>query len=126
VVQPGRGVVAWGARTLSADPAWIYINSRRIVGLIAEQLRRDNEWAVFETNDRELWKVLERDVTVRLREFWEAGLIAGTRALPEFSVRCDDETNPLELRDAGGLSVAVALRAVGTTESILVDLRIGG
>jgi phage tail sheath protein FI len=126
VSQAGRGVVAWGARTLSSDPAWQFINSRRVVGLVTEQLRRDNEWAVFETNDASLWKVLERDVSVRLREFFEAGMIAGTRALPEFSVRCDSETNPLELRDAGGLNIAVSLRPVGTTESILVDLRFGG
>ena len=126
ISQPGRGVVAWGARTLSRDPAWIHVNSRRVVGLIAEQLRRDNEWAVFESNVPELWKVLERDVSVRLREFWEAGLIAGTRARPEFAVRCDSETNPAELRETGGLNVAVALTPIGTTESILVDLRIGG
>jgi hypothetical protein len=126
ISQPGRGVVAWGARTLSRDPAWLHVNSRRVVGLIAEQLRRDNEWAVFETNAPELWKVLERDVSVRLREFWEAGLIAGTRARPEFAVRCDSETNPTEMRETGGLNVAVALTPIGTTESILVDLRIGG
>jgi phage tail sheath protein FI len=125
ISQAGRGVVAFGARTLSNDPAWIHINSRRVMGLVTEQLRRDNEWAVFETNEPGLWKILERDVLVRLREFWEAGLISGTRALPEYSVRCDAETNPMDLRDAGGLSVEVRMRPVGTTESILVDLRIG-
>ena len=30
VVQPGRGVVVFGARTMSTDPAWAFINSRRI------------------------------------------------------------------------------------------------
>jgi hypothetical protein len=125
VVQPGRGVVVWGARTMSVDPAWIFINSRRIVSMITEQLRRDNEWAVFEVNDTSLWKVIERDVQVRLGEFWEAGLISGTRSRAEYSVECNESTNPVEARDSGMLNVQVALRPVGTTERILIDLRLG-
>lgn len=125
VSQPGRGVVVWGARTLSRDPAWQFVNSRRVVGLVTEQLRRDNEWAVFEPNDRSLWKVLERDVNVRLQEFWEAGLISGGRSAPEFSVDCSESTNLPATRDAGIVNVEVTLRPVGTTERILIDLRIG-
>ena len=111
---------------MSDDPAWRFINSRRIVSMISEQLRRDNEWAVFEVNDASLWKVIERDVRVRLEQFWEAGLISGTRSRAEFSVECNDATNPMEYRDSGMLNVLVALRPVGTTERILIDLRLGG
>jgi hypothetical protein len=125
ISQPGRGVVVWGARTLSRDPAWQFVNSRRVVGLVTEQLRRDNEWAVFEPNDRSLWKVLERDVNVRLQEFWEAGLISGGRSAPEFSVDCSENTNLPATRDSGIVNVEVTLRPVGTTERILIDLRIG-
>lgn len=125
IVQPGRGVVIWGARTLSQDAAWQFVNSRRIVSMITEQLRRDNEWAVFETNEPALWKILERDVMVRLSQFWEAGLIAGTRSRAEFSVQCNEHTNPLAARDSGILNVAVALTPVGTTERITIDLRLG-
>ena len=125
IVQPGRGVVIWGARTMSTDRAWLFINSRRIVSMIGEQLRRDNEWAVFEVNDSSLWKVIERDVRVRLAQFWEAGLIAGARSQAEFSVECSEETNPLEARDSGMLNVLVAVRPIGTTERILIDLRLG-
>ena len=124
--QPGRGVVVWGARTLSRDPTWQFINSRRIVGMITDQLRRDSEWAVFEVNDPSLWKVLERDVAVRLRQLWEGGLIAGARALPEFSVHCNEQTNLAVSRDAGFVNVEVSVRPVGTTERILIDLRLGG
>lgn len=126
VVQPGRGVTVWGARTLSTDPQWTWINSRRVVSMIAEQLRRDNEWSIFENNDPALWKVIERDVRVRLDEFHEAGMLAGARNGGEYSVECNETTNPLALRQAGVLSVAVRLKPVGTTERILIDLRLGG
>jgi hypothetical protein len=126
VVQPCRGVVVWGARTLSTDPTWRFINSRRIVSMITEQLRRDNEWAVFEINSRSLWKTIERDVLVRLDQFWQAGIISGTRSQEEYSVECSEATNPLALREAGQLNVRVSLKPVGTTERILIDMRLGG
>lgn len=125
VVQPGRGAVVFGARTMSQDPAWVFVNSRRIVSMITEQLRRDNEWAVFEVNNRSLWKVMERDVLVRLEQFWRSGILSGDRPQAEYSVECSDATNPVALRDAGQLNVRVSLRPVSTTERILIDLRLG-
>jgi len=125
VIQPGRGTVVFGARTMSTDPAWSFINSRRIVSMITEQLRRDNEWAVFEPNSRSLWKTVERDVLVRLDQFFEAGILSGTRSQEEYSVQCNEATNPIAMRDAGQLNVRVSLRPVGTTERILIDLRLG-
>jgi phage tail sheath protein FI len=94
--------------------------------MITEQLRRDNEWAVFEINSRSLWKTIERDVLVRLDQFWQAGIISGTRSQEEYSVECSEATNPLALREAGQLNVRVSLKPVGTTERILIDMRLGG
>ncbi len=125
VVQPGRGLLAFGARTLSTDPTWRYVNSRRIINMITEQLRRDSEWAVFETNNPHLWDVLERDVLFRLGEFATAGLLTGRRAGEDYSVKCNAETNLSTLRDAGQVNVQIRMRPVGTVEHIVVDLRIG-
>lgn len=125
VVQPGRGVVIWGARTLSLDPRWLFINARRTVSAVTEQLRRDNEWAVFEINHPSIWKVIERDCLARLEEFWAAGLLSGDRAGAEFSVECSEVNNPMIARDSGQLNVYVRLRPVGTTERIFIDLRLG-
>jgi uncharacterized protein len=126
VVQPGRGVVSFGARTLSDDISLRYVNARRVVNMVTEQLRRDSEWAVFETNNPHLWDVLERDVLFRLSEFASGGLLAGGKEGQDYSVQCDAETNPMVLRDAGQVNVMVRLRPVGTVENILIDLRIGG
>lgn len=125
IVQPGRGVVIWGARTMSMDRAWRFVNSRRIVGMITEQLRRDNEWVVFEPITASLWKIVERDVAVRLQQFWDQGLIAGTRSRSEFSVQCSEANNPLVARESGSVHVDIQLTPVGTTEHIQIDLRLG-
>ncbi len=125
LIQAGRGLVLFGARTLSGEPEWEFINSRRIVSMIAEQLRRDNEWAVFEPNDQDLWRLLERDINIRLEEIWENGVLAGDKAGQEYWVRCDTETNTPENRQAGEVSVRVRLRPVTTTEQIAIELVLG-
>jgi phage tail sheath protein FI len=126
LVQPGRGLVAFGARTLSTTENYRYINSRRVLNMVVEQLRRDNEWAVFETNNPHLWDVLERDVGFRLAQFASGGmLLDGPSGDQNYSVRCDRDTNLPQRRDAGQVNVEVRLRPVGTVEHITVDLRIG-
>lgn len=123
--QPARGVVVWGARTLSKDPRWLHINSRRIVSFITEQLRRDAEWVVFENQRPELWQIITRMVTTRMDGYWNAGLLTGDQAGSEYMVQCDAETNPAEVRDAGQIHVKVVLRPISTAEYIVVDLRLG-
>ncbi len=125
VIQPARGVVVWGARTLTNDPNFVHINSRRVVSMVAEQLRRDNEWAVFEQNDHKVWTVLERNARIRLEEFWRAGLITSEAPKGDFLVRCNRETNPRVEREAGKLNVHVRLRPIGMTEHVTIDLRLG-
>lgn len=125
IIQAGRGVVVWGARTLSADPNFRAINSRRVVSMVTEQLRRDNEWAVFEQNDAKVWAVLERNARVRLEEFWRAGLITSEAPRGDYLVQCDHETNSPVERNAGTLNVRVQLRPIGMTEHITIDLRLG-
>jgi hypothetical protein len=125
LMQPMRGVVVWGARTLSSDPRWLHINSRRIVSFIAEQLRRDSEWVVFENQRPELWDIVSRIVRARLDQLWGAGLLTGNEAGAEYLVQCDRELNPPEVRDAGQIHVKVMIRPISTTENIVVDLRLG-
>ncbi|MBA2320471.1 MAG: phage tail sheath family protein [Deltaproteobacteria bacterium] len=125
VSQPGRGVLVWGARTLSNDPRWIHINARRVVSLVAEQIRRDSEWIVFENQRPELWQVINSAIRGRLDQMWNAGLLSGDKAGSEYLVQCDEELNPPEVRDAGQVHVRVQLRPVATTEFIVVDLRLG-
>lgn len=126
IMQSGRGIVVFGARTLSVDSAYQFINSRRVISMITEQLRRDNEWVVFETNNPHLWDVLDRDVRYRLEQFWRAGLLAGDRAGEQYAVTCNATNNPRYLLETGQVNVEIRMRPVGTAEQIVIDLRLGG
>jgi hypothetical protein len=61
---PGRGIRIWGARTLSSDPAWRYINVRRLFNMVEASIERGTQWVVFEPNDQFLWSRVTRDVRV--------------------------------------------------------------
>ena len=75
---PGRGIRVWGARTLSSDPEWRYINVRRLFNYVSESIMEGTQWSVFEPNDEKLWiqlriaasnfltRVVERRRAVRL------------------------------------------------------------
>ena len=125
ILQRSRGVSVFGARTLSLDPVFRYINSRRILNLVIEQVRRDTEWAVFEVNNPHLWSVLSRDIKHRLNSFWNAGLLTMSENGSKYQVLCSKENNPQESLDQGRVHVGIKLQPVGATEQIQIDLNLG-
>jgi phage tail sheath protein FI len=106
---PGRGIKIWGARTLSSDPNWRYINVRRTFSSICRSLKAGTQWAVFETNDKKLWKRVVRQVSGFLLDLWMQGYLAGSTAEQGFYVRCDEELNPPENIEQGILTFSVGL-----------------
>ena len=50
-----RGIRLWGARTMTSDPQWKYINVRRLFIFIEESIDEGTQWVVFEPNDEPLW-----------------------------------------------------------------------
>ena len=125
ILQKSRGITVFGARTLSLDPVFRFINSRRILNLVIEQVRRDTEWAVFEVNNPHLWSVLSRDIKYRLNSFWNAGLLTSDNNGAKYQVICSKDNNPQELLDRGLVNVGIKLQPVGATEQIQIDLNLG-
>ena len=126
VLVPGKGLMPMGARTLSRDPIFQQINSRRIVNMIIEQIQRDTQWAVFEVNNPHLWPIVSRDVAARLEEVWNIGLLELSQEGEKYFVMCNEQNNPRYSLDAGYINVEVRLQPVGTTEQILIDFALGG
>ena len=119
---PGRGVKIWGARTLSSDTEWKYINVRRTFSRVCASLREGTQWAVFETNDKKLWKRLVRQVSGFLLDLWRTGYFAGSTPEQGFYVRCDEELNPQENIDKGILTCEVGIAIVQPVEFFKITL----
>jgi phage tail sheath protein FI len=116
---PGQGIRVWGARTLSSDPAWRYINVRRLFNFIEASIEVGTQWVVFEPNDQDLWARVRRDITAFLRRVWRSGALFGTTAEEAFYVKCDAELNPPEVRDAGQLIIEIGLAPVKPAEFVV-------
>src|SRR5207244_4070433 len=51
----GRGIRVWGARTLSSDPEFRYVNVRRFLIFLEASIDRGTQYVVFEPNAPETW-----------------------------------------------------------------------
>ncbi len=116
---PGRGIRVWGARTLSSNPAWKYINIRRFFNMVEKSIERATQWTVFEPNDPTLWGQIVRDVSAFLTMQWRMGALFGSTPSEAFFVKCDAENNPPETRDLGQLIVDIGLAPVKPAEFII-------
>jgi phage tail sheath protein FI len=119
-VFPGRGVRPYGARTLSSDASWRYVNVRRSASAIAHSIYLGTQWAVFEPNDRTLEKKLIREASAFLTGLWRKGYMQGDSPSESFHVRCDATTTTRADRDAGRIIVEIGLALAHPAEFIVV------
>jgi phage tail sheath protein FI len=114
-----RGIRVWGARTLSSDTDWTYINVRRLFNMIETTIMDGTQFAVFEPNDKKLWEGLKRTVNAFLRGLWRDGALFGATAEQAFFVKCDSETNPPESIDQGKVVVEIGIAPVKPAEFVI-------
>lgn len=119
---PGRGVRVWGARTLSSDPAWRYLNVRRLFNFLEQSILGGTQFAVFEPNDPQLWARLGRTIDAFLKTQWRQGALFGRVAEQAYYVKCDEETNPPELVDIGQVVVQIGVAPVKPAEFVVFQL----
>lgn len=118
-----RGIRVWGARTISSDPEWRYVNVRRLFNMVEESIENGTQWVVFEPNDHKLWKQVTRNISAFLLRVWRDGALFGQSPEEAFYVKCDAETNPPEVIDAGQMICEIGLCPTKPAEFVI--FRIG-
>jgi uncharacterized protein len=116
---PRDGILAYGARTLSSDPEWRYLNVRRLFNMVRESIEESTGWIVFEPNDRTTRANVVRDVHAFLTLLWRDGALMGRSPEEAFFVKCDEETNPAEVVDAGQLVAVIGMAPVKPAEFVV-------
>jgi uncharacterized protein len=119
---PGRGIRVWGARTMSSDPEWKYINVRRIFNYVSSSIMQGTQWAVFEPNDQRLWTSLTIAISNFLNRTWRSGALFGASATDAYFVKCDSETNPPEVIEAGQVVCEIGISPVKPAEFVIFRL----
>jgi phage tail sheath protein FI len=121
---PGRGIRVWGARTISSDSLWRYVNVRRLFNFLERSIDEGTQYAVFEPNDLPLWNRLKGSVGAFLRTVWRSGALQGAREEEAFFVKCGlGETMIQADIDAGRIIVLIGVAPVKPAEFVI--FRIG-
>ena len=116
---PGRGIRAWGARTLSSDTLWKYINVRRLFLFLEESIDEGTQWVVFEPNEEKLWARVRQTITQFLTRVWKDGALMGTTPEEAFFVTCDRTTMTQDDIDNGRLIVLIGVAPVKPAEFVI-------
>lgn len=116
---PGRGVLVWGARTISEDTLWRYVNVRRLLLFIEESIQEGTQFVVFEPNTPALWEQVKLQVSEFLTRQWAAGALVGATAEDAFKVICDASLNPPASMALGQLVVEVRLYPAPPAEFVV-------
>jgi phage tail sheath protein FI len=120
---PNRGIRVWGARTISSDPEWKYVNVRRYFLYLESSIDRGTQWAVFEPNGEALWANVRTTVSDFLYNEWVSGALLGTSPKEAFFVRCDRTTMTQNDLDNGRLICLIGVAAIKPAEFVI--FRIG-
>ncbi|KYF86338.1 hypothetical protein BE20_29375 [Sorangium cellulosum] len=119
----GRGIRLWGARTLSSDPEWKYVNVRRLFIFLEHSIDRGTQWVVFEPNNEALWARVKATIEAFLFGVWKTGALMGTKPEDAFFVRCDRSTMTQDDIDNGRLVCLIGVAPTYPAEFVI--FRIG-
>ena len=120
---PGRSYRVWGARTMSSDPEWKYVNVRRLFIYLEHSIDKSTQWAVFEPNNEALWANIRQTITDFLLVTWKSGALMGTKPEEAFFVRCDRTTMTQNDLDNGRLICLIGVAPTYPAEFVI--FRIG-
>ncbi len=116
---PGQGIRVWGARTVSSDPSWKYVNVRRLFIFIEESIKANTNWVVFEPNTPELWDRVQRTINGFLTSLWRDGALAGSSEGEAFFCTVDSTTMTKDDIDNGRLICMIGVAPVKPAEFVI-------
>ncbi|MGL4790221.1 MAG: phage tail sheath family protein, partial [Anaerotignaceae bacterium] len=116
---PGQGIRVWGARTVSSNSLWRYVNVRRLFIFIEESIRVSTNWVVFEPNDQILWLRVRRTIELFLTDLWRAGALSGGTAEDAFFVDIGANTMTQGDIDNGRLICVIGIAPVKPAEFVI-------
>ena len=115
----GRGIRVWGARTMSSNGLWKYVNVRRLYIYIEESIKANTNWVVFEPNSEVLWGRVTRTIEMFLATCWRSGALAGSTPSEVYFVECGPTTMTQDDIDNGRLICNIGIAAVKPAEFVI-------
>ncbi len=119
---PGRGIRAWGARTLSSNSLWKYVSVRRLFIFLEASIYEGTQWVVFEPNDERLWARVKDTIRLFLRTQYRAGALLGATEAEAFQISCDRSTMTQDDILNGRLICEIGIAPVRPAEFVIFKI----
>ncbi len=119
---PTRGIRIWGARTLSSDTLWKYVNVRRLFIFLERSIYEGTQWVVFEPNDERLWARVIDTIRLFLRGQWRQGALMGATEDEAFQIACDRSTMTQDDILNGRLICQIGIAPVRPAEFVIFQI----
>ena len=117
--RPNYGIVIWGARSLHPDSSMRYVSDVLLDINIKKSIYLGTQQFVFEPNDHITWRKLRATVEAFLDNMWRDGALFGETAKEAYYVKCDEDLNPENVRNAGKLVCEVGYASKKPAEFVI-------
>jgi phage tail sheath protein FI len=121
---PNRGIVVWGARTISSNPLFKFVSTRAILNVLLDVLNRSFDDILFEqigSSDTLFTKVRTTAITV-LQQFYNRGAFFGNSPSEAYKVVCDYTNNNDDSLESGSLACDIFVSTSPTLERLFISV----
>ena len=121
---PNRGIVAWGARTLSPNPLFKFVNTRAILNVLIDVMGRSFDDILFEQIDSAgtVYARVKSIASQVLGQFFRQGALFGSRPEQAYLVVCSSANNSNVDLENGSVRLDVYVATSPTLERLLVTI----
>jgi len=121
---PNRGIVVWGARTLSSSPLFRFTNTRVILNVLIDIMNRSFDDVLFESIDSSntVFSRVKSIATQVLNQFYRQGALFGNRPEQAYLVVCDTSNNDAALLEQGTVRMDAYVATSPTLERLAVTI----
>jgi len=121
---PNRGIVVWGARTLSSSPLFRFTNTRVILNVLIDIMNRSFDDVLFESIDSSntVFSRVKSIATQVLNQFYRQGALFGNRPEQAYLVVCDTSNNDSTLLEQGTVRMDAYVATSPTLERLAVTI----
>jgi hypothetical protein len=118
----GRGILVWGARTLSNSSETKYVTVRRLLIYLEQSITKGTAWATFEINNEVTWMKVKTTIENFLTQTWRTGALLGAKQQEAYFVKCDRTTMTQSDIDDGRLNVLIGVAVTKPAEFMIIRI----
>jgi hypothetical protein len=116
------GFIINGARSLSREPRWRYINARLLHIFLMYTTKLQLQWAVFENNGPGLWQKIETALRGYYSSLFRLGYFFGQTQDEAFFIKCNANNNGQNSIDAGKVIIDIGFSPNKPAEFVIFTL----